>query len=41
VAVGPDLETAVDRLELIEVLCRTWRDALSIGMARSRLDRPG
>jgi L-fuculose-phosphate aldolase len=41
VAVGPDLETAVDRLELIEVLCRTWRDALSIGVARSRLDRPG
>jgi L-fuculose-phosphate aldolase len=37
VAVGPDVETAVDRLELIEVLCRTWRDALLIRAARSTL----
>ena len=41
VAVGPDLETAVDRLELIEVLCRTWRDALLLRVARATLDRGG
>lgn len=41
VAVGPDLETAVDRLELIEVLCRTWRDALLLRGARAALDRRG
>lgn len=35
VSVGPDLVTAVDRLELIEVLCRTWRDALLIRGARA------
>lgn len=35
VAVGPDATTAVDRLELIEVLCRTWRDALLVRAARS------
>jgi L-fuculose-phosphate aldolase len=34
VAVGPDLETAVDRLELLEVLCRTWQDSLLIRAAR-------
>ena len=28
VAVGRDPQHAVDRLELVEVLCRTWRDAL-------------
>ena len=27
VAVGADPVAAVDRLELVEVLCRTWRDA--------------
>lgn len=37
VAVGPDLEAAVDRLELIEVLCRTWRDALLVRAARAAL----
>lgn len=37
VAVGSDLATAVDRLELIEVLCRTSRDALLIRAARSTL----
>ena len=37
VAVGPDLTTAVDRLELVEVLCRTTRDALLIRAARSTL----
>jgi L-fuculose-phosphate aldolase len=35
VAVGPDLATAVDRLELVEVLCRTWRDSLLIRAARA------
>lgn len=34
VAVGDDPTAAVDRLELIEVLCRTWRDALLIRAAR-------
>jgi len=35
VAVGPELTSAVDRLELIEVLCRTWRDALLLRAARA------
>lgn len=39
VAVGPDLSTAIDRLELVEVLCRTWRDNLLISAARTTLDR--
>ena len=30
IAVGTSAEQAVDRLELVEVLCRTWRDALLI-----------
>lgn len=38
VAVGPDLDTAIDRLELVEVLCRTWRDALLLRAARRTLD---
>jgi L-fuculose-phosphate aldolase len=38
VAIGPDLDTAVDRLELVEVLCRAWRDSLLIRAARSALD---
>ncbi len=37
VAIGPDLTTAVDRLELVEVLCRTWRDSLLIRAARRSL----
>jgi L-fuculose-phosphate aldolase len=37
VSVGSDLPTAIDRLELVEVLCRTWRDALAIRAARARL----
>jgi L-fuculose-phosphate aldolase len=41
VAVGPDLETAIDRLELIEILCKTWRDALLLRGARAALDRRG
>lgn len=38
VSVGVDATQAVDRLELIEVLCRTWRDALLVRAARARLD---
>jgi L-fuculose-phosphate aldolase len=38
VAVGPDLESAIDRLEIVEVLCRAWRDSLLIRAARSALD---
>ena len=37
VAVGADVETAIDRLELIEVLCRAWRDALLVRAARAAL----
>jgi len=37
VAVGRDPDHAVDRLELAEVLCRTWRDALLIRAARASL----
>jgi L-fuculose-phosphate aldolase len=39
VAVGADLVAAVDRLELIEVLCRTWRDALLLRAARAANQR--
>ncbi len=38
VAVGPDVRIAVDRLELVEVLCRTWRDVLLLRAARATLD---
>jgi L-fuculose-phosphate aldolase len=41
IAIGPDLETAVDRLELVEVLCRTWRDALLVQAARAGLASAG
>jgi L-fuculose-phosphate aldolase len=34
-AVGPDVATAVDRLELLEVLCRTWRDVLLLRGGRN------
>jgi len=37
VAVGRDAEEAVNRLELVEVLCRTWRDALLVRAARATL----
>ena len=33
VAAGASVDQAVDRLELVEVLCRTWRDALLIRAA--------
>src|SRR3990170_624316 len=41
VSIGPDLVTAVDRLELIEVLCRAWGDALLLRAARAAVDRAG
>jgi L-fuculose-phosphate aldolase len=31
VAVGPTVDAAIDRLELIELLCRVWRDARLLG----------
>jgi L-fuculose-phosphate aldolase len=37
IAIGADPAQAVDRLELVEVLCRTWRDALLIRAARAGL----
>src|SRR5262245_11283349 len=37
VAIGHDPVQAVDRLELVEVLCRTWRDALLVRAARVTL----
>jgi L-fuculose-phosphate aldolase len=39
VAVGTTLDEAVNRLELVEVLCRTWRDALLVRAARAALGR--
>jgi L-fuculose-phosphate aldolase len=36
IAVGSDPEAAVNRLELVEVLCRTWRDALLMRAARGQ-----
>lgn len=41
VAVGQDLETAVDRLELVEVLCVAWRDSLLARAARATLGSGG
>jgi hypothetical protein len=34
---GPAANLAVDRLELVEVLCRAWRDALLLRAARATL----
>jgi L-fuculose-phosphate aldolase len=34
IAVGDHAAQAIDRLELVEVLCRTWRDVLLIRSAR-------
>ena len=31
VAVGATVEAAVDRLELVDLLCRVWRDARLLG----------
>ena len=36
-AVGLDIDQAVDRLELIEVLCRAWRDSILLRAARAGL----
>jgi L-fuculose-phosphate aldolase len=38
VAVGATLDQAVDRLELVEVLCRAWRESLLIRAARRALE---
>lgn len=32
VAVGRTVDAAVDRLELVDLLCRVWRDALLLGL---------
>lgn len=37
IAVGSDPAEATNRLELVEVLCRTWRDALLIRAARAQM----
>lgn len=39
VAVGASVDLAVDRLELVEVLCRAWRDALLVRVAATGTDR--
>jgi L-fuculose-phosphate aldolase len=39
VAVGRDPDDAVNRLELVEVLCRAWRDALLVRAARVVLSK--
>ena len=39
VAVGEAPDRAVDRLELVEVLCRAWRDALLVRAARAVLSK--
>ena len=33
VAVGETIDEAVDRLELVDLLCRVWRDARLLGRA--------
>lgn len=38
-AVGDDPDQAVDRLELVEVLCRAWRDSILIRAARVGLGK--
>jgi L-fuculose-phosphate aldolase len=40
VAVGPTVDAAVDRLELIELLCRVWRDARLLGWRPPGVGRP-
>jgi L-fuculose-phosphate aldolase len=41
VAVGLDLGAAIDRLELVEVLCVAWRDSLLLRAARGTLGPGG
>jgi ribulose-5-phosphate 4-epimerase/fuculose-1-phosphate aldolase len=38
VAVGPTIDAAVDRLELVDLLCRVWRDALLLGSSEPMKD---
>ena len=40
IAVGSGIDQAVDRLELVDVLCRTWRDARLLAPGR-QLGPPG
>jgi ribulose-5-phosphate 4-epimerase/fuculose-1-phosphate aldolase len=37
IAVGSEPAQAVDRLELVEVLCRTWRDSILLRAALATL----
>jgi ribulose-5-phosphate 4-epimerase/fuculose-1-phosphate aldolase len=39
VAVGTSVEAAVDRLELVDLLCRVWRDARLLELARQIAER--
>ena len=41
VALGDEPGIAVDRLELVEVLCRAWRDSLLVRGARAALSAAG
>jgi L-fuculose-phosphate aldolase len=41
VAVGQDIAAAIDRLELLEVLCVAWRDSLLIRAARQSVGSGG
>jgi len=44
VAIGASPDAAVDRLELVDLLCRVWRDARILGLVREAApgrDRPG
>lgn len=40
-ALSAAMVAAVDRLELVDVLCRTWRDAVLLGAALGRAAPPG
>jgi len=36
IAIGDSLDEALDRMELVDVLCRVWRDAVLLRAARGR-----
>ena len=36
IAIGANLDEALDRMELVDVLCRVWRDAVLLRAARGR-----
>jgi L-fuculose-phosphate aldolase len=36
IAIGTNLDEALDRMELVDVLCRVWRDAVLLRAARGR-----